>query len=218
MRDEYAALVALDPKSAKNRWGLLCTELNIGVTLKQLGDYAQARKQTLLAQALNNALEVDRPGHYSVLQAHGNFHDLLGELSILEGDEEGARASLRKALERRKFLADKDPKDTEAALLLAKTRTALGKLDGEAGKPLLDQAAATLAALKAERSSARRVVTAQIELLMARAAVAAPADACAFAKDARAQAETLKATHPQLFSLGELAARAKASAAQHCPN
>jgi non-specific serine/threonine protein kinase/serine/threonine-protein kinase len=219
VRETYTTLLKGDPASARNRWGLIAGEANCADVLQKMNEPARAREALVRALALNEKLAVDKPGHYSVLQGFGILHQGLGELSHEAGDFAGARASYERARQVRQALCDKDPNDVEAAVLLAKTRAALGLVlvelkDELKGFEQLDAAAAALDAAR-EKQATIRLAAARVEVLLERAAAekAAGRDACGSARVARDGLSALVTPFPRLASLVALEARAKTALA-----
>ncbi len=218
---EYTALVALDPKSAKHRWGLICSESNVAEVQRKLADPKAARAGIERALSLNTALAVDRPDHYSVLSGFGNFHQSLGELWLEAGDFPAARAAFDRARSFRKGLAERDPRDNEAALLLARTLTSIGLLEAKTGNPAeatrsLDAATAALGAL----APSRRVAAAQAEVLLVvgqtERAAGAKGGGCSAAQAAQRVLAPPLLAHPELASLQELALRIEQALKADC--
>ena len=212
VRARFRAMVERDPRSARNRWGLICGYSNTGSILAELRRDGEARERLLRAVTLNLELQVDRPDHYSVLQGFGAYHHILAEIAIRGRDWASATAHLEESLRRRRDLAARDANDVEAAINLARTQATLGLVRAEQGRreglALIDGARASLAGLSSKRPDSRRVETARIEILAiaarARLALREPREACARIAEATTSISALQARHPSLASLSRL--------------
>ena len=213
MAARYRALVAEDPKSAKNRWGNICGYANTGSVLIALGEYAKARERMQRALDLNAELLADRPDHYSVMNAFGEFNLVLGELAHRAGDRGAAQRFFAQALSHRKLLAARDAKDVEVARNLQKARASLGLVlvgKGRAaeGTKLLQEAKSGLTGMIAARPSSRSLLTARVEVLVlsakAQRAMRDSAGACNTFSEAGALLKWLREKYPALHSLRAL--------------
>ncbi|MFZ5443362.1 MAG: hypothetical protein ACOZQL_25365 [Myxococcota bacterium] len=203
VREVYTALVAEDPGSARNRWGLICGYSNTADVLFQQRQLEEARARAEKALELCEALRKDRPDHYTVLQGLGAFHHQLGELHLAAGDPARARAEFETARGQRAALAARDAHDLEAAMALTRTEGELAALLPPADAPRrFEELHARLDALAASRPDHRRLTLLRAELSVREAKTGA--DACAHLALADAPLASLAARAPELLDARRL--------------
>ncbi|MBL8956220.1 MAG: protein kinase [Myxococcaceae bacterium] len=213
VRDVYAALVEEDPTNVRNRWGLVCGYGNSAAVLRELGRLDEALASAVEALRLTEALRVDRPDHYTVLQGLGDYHQTLGEVHEARGELDAARLEYQRALAQREALAARDANDVAAASSSAKSRATLAAL-----APAAEAAAAFTSIHRRVEELVRlypgssEVAALRAEVLLLEATSTSPA-ACDRARAAVVQLAALVSARPQVASLARLHEKAQQKAA-----
>ncbi|MBL8514433.1 MAG: protein kinase [Betaproteobacteria bacterium] len=212
--DRFVELVKADPKSARNRWGLICGYANTAANLMALKRNDDARQRFERALSLAIDLTRDKPDHYTLLAAIATYQSRLGELAVARGEFKTGADQFERAVRDWQGLVRRDAHDKEAAKQLAETRAALGHAQtllskSRAQLSSMEDSVTALRTLLAARPDSRRLDTALINalVLQGQAALAArdPHAACKGWAEARNRQSNLAQRLPGLASVTAIA-------------